>query len=74
MKFETRMEAKVLIPILGIMIAQIVGAIAWGSSLQERVGKLEAVLQAQTAQLERIESSQAEVGRNILQLTRELSR
>jgi ABC-type enterochelin transport system permease subunit len=74
MKFETRMEAKVLIPILGIMIAQIVAAIAWGSSLQERVGKLEAVLQAQTAQLERIESSQAEVGRNILQLTRELSR
>lgn len=74
MKFETRLEAKVLIPIVGIMLAQIVAAIAWGSSLQERVGKLEAVLESQTAQLVRIEAVQSETNRNILQLTREISR
>lgn len=74
MKFETRIEAKVLIPLVAIMIAQIVAAIAWGSSLQERVGKLEAVLTSQTAQLERIEAGQTEIRRDILQHSREHSR
>jgi hypothetical protein len=70
MKFETRVELKVIVPILLFLGAQLIAAIAWGYSVGERLSALE-----QTSQrIESIDGKLDKMNQNILDIARELAR
>lgn len=74
MKFETRLEAKVVLPIVIFMLAQVAGAIVWGAGMQERIAKVETATDSQGEQLGRMEAKLDKINDSILDLTREMSR
>ena len=70
MKFETRLELKVIIPIMLFLGAQLIAAIAWGYSVGERLSALE-----QTSQrIEQIDDKLDTMNQNILDIAKEISR
>jgi DNA repair ATPase RecN len=70
MKFETRIEAKIVIPILVFLLAQLTGAIAWGYSIGQRLSSLERAAQS----IEKLEDKIDNVNQNILDLAKEIAR
>ena len=74
MKFEQRLEARIVVPIIMFLLAQTMAALAWGYSIGSRVSALESLAAERSAQLERIENKIDSINHDLIEFAKGMQR